>query len=213
MSTMWQKELSPLCNRKNGQEYLESLGIRYRQARDYHQKNILNKINDATKNRSDEKWLEKISAYEFELLCEYDAFMLTLYSMFDIMAQMINECVCTNRKPSKDISFKGICRECKDRKICDVPQEIDKIKGSHLYEELRNYCNISKHQFVKKGTLYIHFQKTDVVAGYSPVELKKWPADTPTPNTHRVLKKYLRFCGDSVTKVGVALVGELKAKQ
>ena len=206
MKTWNIKEFRTLCEQANneGVKFAESLSLKFLAARDYHQKNILQKLEEAKvlKEPSD------LVRLDFEIAWELDAFMNALNSMFDLLAQLINECLCLPRLPVEKGEF------CKASKW-DVPKDV-RCKVASMAEDewflrIRDYCNVSKHHYAIKGDVHVEFGNPDTHTGYRTKEFD-YKARVAQCITDQELGGCLKFVGRSVNEIGALLNHELLSR-
>ncbi len=134
--------------------YVESLIVK-NWAAIYHKENIekrLNKLRETGLRSSPEQILQ----YEKEITFELDALMATLNSMWDILAQLLNECFV--KTDSREMNFSKFSnpKECCYRLIPSEIQSILKsIRGNTLYRTITDYTNVSKHRYLPLGEIYM----------------------------------------------------------
>ncbi len=107
LNSKWNiREFRALCQQANneGVRFAESLSLKFIAARDYHHKNILQKLKEA----KEFKELKVLTRLDFEIACEMDAFMNALNSMFDSLAQLVNECLRSSKSPVEKVVFHKI---------------------------------------------------------------------------------------------------------
>jgi len=180
--------------------YTESLAFKYAAAK-YHTKIIQQKINEAVPVLS----LDKLLASDFEIAFELDALMAALNSIWDILAQLLNECFI--KIHTSEISFSEFSDPKKDF-YKSIPPEIqsilDSIRGNHLYATIKDYVNVSKHIYAIKGEIEVDFRETPTRVSYKTREFehKKGQRRRLTPDK---AFKCLEFAGKSVAQIGVKI--------
>jgi len=134
--------------------YVESLIVK-KWAAIHHKENIekrLNELKETGLRSSPEQMLQ----YEKEITFELDALMATLNSVWDILAQLLNECFV--KTDSREVSFSKFSnpKECCYRLIPSEIQPILKsIRGNKLYRTIKDYTNVSKHRYLPLGEIYM----------------------------------------------------------
>jgi len=134
--------------------YVESLIVK-KWAAIHHKENIekrLNELKETGLRSSPEQMLQ----YEKEITFELDALMATLNSVWDILAQLINECFV--KTDSSEVSFSKFSnpKECCYRLIPSEIQPILKsIRGNTLYRTIKAFANVSKHRYLPSGEIYM----------------------------------------------------------
>ena len=202
------KEFNALCHDLGLDKaclYADSLSIRWGAAR-YHKHNIQQKKNEL----NIETFPNKVADYTSEFNFELDALILTLNSIFDILAQLINECFV--KTDSSEVSFSKFCnpKECCYRLIPpEIQQILKSIRGNTLYQNIRAYANVSKHRYVIQGTNRIDFTKIPTTVSYGSIEFEykgKWHKLTLDAAC-----RYWKFVGKSVIQVGTKTQELVKA--
>ena len=200
------KEFRTLCKyaHTDGLMFAESLAVKYRAARDYHQKNTSEKLKEAEVSKA----LGDLARLDLEIAWELDAFMNALNSMFDILAQLINECLCSPKFPVEGVNIHKV-------KGWDVPKEIvqiiDNATMNELFNMIRGYSNVSKHRYAIKGDVHVDFSGLYVNTSYYSKEFTYKSKDTQHISDHE-LSNYLKFAGGVVDQVGMLLNRELLAR-
>jgi len=191
--------------------YADSLSIRWSTAR-YHKHNIQQNINKLNKINETHiiTFPNDVADYTSEFNFELDDLMLTLYSIFDILGQLINECFV--KTDSSEVSFSKFSnpKECCYRLIPpEIQQILKSIRGNTLYQKIRAYANVSKHRYVIQGTNRIDFTKIPTTVSYESTEFEyngEW---------HKLTKddafRCWEFVGKSVIQVGTKTQELLKA--
>ena len=195
--------------------YADSLSIRW-SAAIYHKGNIQQNINKL--NKINETHIitlpNDVADYTSEFNFELDDLMLTLYSIFDILGQLINECFIRPKIPARGLYFDNIL----NNKIGNISQNsippeihqiLGSIRGNTLYQKIRAYANVSKHRYVIQGTNRIDFTKIPTTVSYESTEFEyngEW---------HKLTKddafRCWEFVGKSVIQVGTKTQELVKA--
>lgn len=197
-------EFKTLCEQAHidGVPFAESLAVKYMASQGYHGKNILDKLKEAEALKSP----EDLARLDMEIAWELDAFMNALNSMFDILAQLINECLCSPKLPVGDVDIYKV-------KDWDVPREIieiiDNATTNEQFDMIRGYCNVSKHHYAIKGGVHVDFSGSDIKTNYYSNKFTNKSKDTKYINAHE-LSNYLKFAGGVVDQVGMLLNRELR---
>lgn len=206
MGTWNIKEFKDLCKQANrdGAKFAESLAVRFLAARDYHQKNILQKLEEA-KSLRDPKDLLRL---DHEIAWELDAFMNALNSNFDFLAQLTNECL---RKPKLDVTKVDPCHLnwMRGNGIADsVSNKFEDMAKDKWFTKIHDYCNVSKHHYAIKGDVHVEFGDARVKTGYHTKEFdfKQRCAQRMSDSE---LRDCIAFVGKYVDEIGVLLNREL----
>jgi hypothetical protein len=209
MGTWNIKEFKDLCKQANrdGAKFAESLAVRFMAARDYHQKNIFQKLEEAKSLRDS----NDLCRLDYEIAWELDAFMNALNSIFDFLAQLINECL---RKPKLDVAKVDPCRFnwMRGNGIADsVSNKFEDMVKDKWFTKIHDYCNVSKHHYAIKGDVNVEFGDARVKTWYYTKEFdfKQRCAQHISASE---LKDYLVFVGNYVNEIGVLLNHELSSR-
>ena len=206
METWNKREFRALCEQANndGIRFAESLSLKYLAARDYHQKNILQKLEEAKAFKE----LSDLTCLDFEIAWELDAFMNALNSVFDLLAQLINECLRLPRLPVEKVEFLEVSK-------WDVPKDIRckvaSVAKDEWFLRIRDYCNVSKHHYAIKGDVHVEFGDPDTHTGYRTKEFD-YKARVAQCISDRELEGCLKFVGRSVNEIGALLNHELLSR-
>lgn len=119
----------------------------------YHISNIRDRLEVVKQPR--QSYIQEVQRAELELQFEVDALILTLNSMFDLAAHIINEVVLKPKLHDK-VHLEEI-RKSKSLSII-FQKRIDRLTGNHIYKKIKSYSNISKHTKAIRGQLTIDFR-------------------------------------------------------
>jgi len=190
------KEFKQICLQKEFNEllhYTESLAFKW-QAAIYHKDNIEEKINGLQTDFS----LEKAARYDYEIIFEADALLTVLNSMWDILAQIINECFI--HKEIKKVYFCTILVNNHNLIPAQVKSYLVEIEEAELYKTIKAYCNTSKHRYAVRGN-------TDTDVSKKPYDVKfivdefEYNGKRYKLTQKKVLECY-KFAGKSFDTVG-----------
>jgi len=208
LNSKWNiREFRALCEQANneGVRFAESLSLKFIAARDYHHKNILQKLKEAKEFKD----LKDLTRLDFEIACEMDAFMNALNSTFDLLAQLVNECLRSSKSPAAKIEFHKIS------KWDDVPEgircKVARMAKNEWFLKIRDYCNVSKHHQVIKGDVHVEFLDLEIHTGYHTKEFN-YRKRIAQSISDRELDGCLKFVGRSVNGIGVILNQELLSR-
>ena len=189
--------------------YTESLAFKWEAAK-YHKGIIQQKMNESPKLSPN-----KLLAYDFEIAFELDALMSALNSIWDILAQLLNECFIRHKIDASSVSFNILSDTNKDyRKL--IPTEVrhitNNIPRSPPYPTIKDYVNVSKHRYAIKGEIDVDYREIPTRVSYKTqqFECKKGQRRRLTPNK---AFKCLEFVGKSVDQVGAEVQKEVKLGQ
>jgi hypothetical protein len=192
------KEFNALCHDLGLDKaclYADSLSIRWSAAR-YHKQNIQQKINEL----NIETFPEKVADYTSQFNFEFDALMLTLNSMWDILGQLINECFIRPKIDANKMYFDDIFKCYWDSIPSELKPILTSIKGNALYQKIKAYANVSKHKYVIQGTNQIDFTKIPTTVSYeAEFEYRRGEWHKLTLDA---AVKCCKFAGESVIQVG-----------
>jgi len=197
-------EFKVLCEQANneGYRFAESLAIKFRAARDYHQKTILQKLEEAQGLREP----NKLTRLDFEITCEIDAFMNALNSIFDLLAQLVNECL---RSPKSPVAKVNIHKTSEwDDVSEDLRCKILKMVKNEWFLKIRDYCNVSKHHRVIKADVQVDFFDKAIHTGFLTNKFD-YGERTAQSISNREIEGCLKFVGRSVEGIGVILNEEM----
>jgi hypothetical protein len=151
------KEFNKLCKQaglKGASVYIGSLVVK-KWAAYYHKENFQKKLSELKKKGLGFAPLRTLQ-YEKEIAFEIDALMVTLNSIWDILAQLINECFA--KIDSNEVSFNKFANP---KEYCHklIPSEIQplliSIRSNTLYRTINCYANVSKHKYLPSGDIYM----------------------------------------------------------
>ena len=188
-----------------GVRYAESLSLKFIAARDYRQQNTLQKL----KYAKEFKELEDLPRLDFEIAFEMDAFMNALNSMFDFLAQILNECLRPPKSPVEEVNFGKIS------KWDDVPEDLRckfiRMAKNEWFLKIRDYCNVSKHHYAIKGDVHVEFLDHERHTGYQTKEFN-YGKRIAQSISNQEINGCLKFVGRSVNGIGVILNQELLSR-
>ncbi len=194
------KEFKTLCLNSGFDEalfYTNSLAVKWNAAI-YHKGKIQQKIKEINST----SFLEKAPAYDYEIAFELDALMLTLNSVWDILAQLLNERFV--KTDSSEVSFSKFSnpKECYYRLIPpEIQQILEPIRGNALYRTIKTFANVSKHRHAPQGEINMDVSKKPANVSYI-IEYKKGKWHKLTPNE---AFRCMGFVGKSVDQVGAKI--------
>lgn len=201
------KEFNTLCLDSGFDKalfYTSSLAFKWH-ASIYHKDKIQQKIDEI----SPKSFLEKAPAYDLEIAFELDALMTTLNSMWDILGQLINECLIRPKRDTSEMYFDDVFKFCWDSIPSEIQPILKSIRGNALYHTIKAYANVSKHRYAIKGEVHMDVSKKPTKVSYviQEFEYKKgeWHRLTPDKTF-----KCLEFVGKSVDQIGAKIHESIK---
>jgi len=162
--------LKKFCDIHKRQElwsFVESCIFRYWAAL-YHLSNIRDKLERAREDGRSR--IEDVLKLEKELLFEVDALMLSLNSMFAIVAQVINEGLLVEKLHVTDVDLKEVSTS--GDLPADLREELRLMMGDTFYQRITCYSNTSKHIRAVRGQLSIDFRPETPEADYKINEFR-----------------------------------------
>ena len=183
--------------------YAESLVVK-NWAAIYHKENIGKRLNKlrATGLRSSP---EQILQYEKEITFELDALMATLNSMWDILAQLLNEYFV--QIDSSEVSFSKFSnpKECCYRLIpSEIQPILQSIRGNTLYRTIKAYTNVSKHRYLPLGESYMNVSAMPREVSYTTPEFEYKNGERQRLAIDKAFK-CLEFVIKSVDQIGAKI--------
>jgi hypothetical protein len=177
----------------------------------YHKKNVEKRLSEIQEKRL-KLSTGKLIEYEFEITFELDALVSTLNTVWDVLAQLINECFI--RIDICNVSFTKFSNP-KHPYYKLVPPKIQRIltsiRGNTLYRDIYCFTNISKHRYAVSGELVIDFSKESQSISYSTVKLEYKKREWHTFTDEKAFK-CVGFMIDSVNRVGFTINQLLKQR-
>jgi len=203
-------EFKKLCSATDkNQAYIlaRSLAFKYRAARDYHKYNILDRLAKIKNEGSAFLLTSEFFQCELEIGFEADALVSALNSMWDIIAQLLNECFGNPKLPVKSVCFDNIVKKCS--LSTDIKDAVGKMLCDKYYKEIRSYCNVSKHHYAIEGDIKVDFGKNIKRVSYQAKQFE-YERIKYSPSVDEVIQ-YIKFVGNSVDEIGSLIQIELSS--
>lgn len=190
--------LKEFCSQHNQQELWEFIRscIFRNWAAKYHLSNIRDKLEIAEQPPN----IQKIANVELQLQAEVDALMLTLNSMFALAAQIVNEAILEPKLPTDEVKLEELSQS--KTLPGDFKEHFAQLRGSHIYNRIRKYSNISKHIKAIGGQLDVDFGQDITQVDYKTDEFDVKP---PTVLSIEDLEKCRKFTEERIISL-IALV-------
>ena len=174
--------------------YTKSLAFKWNAAI-YHKDKIQQKIDEI----NPQSFLEKAPAYDLEIAFELDALMTTLNSMWDILGQLINECLIRPKRDTSKMYFDDVFKCCWNSIPSEIQPILKSIRGNELYRIIKAYANVSKHRYAIQGEVYMDMGKKPTKVSYVIPEFE-----------YKKTFECLDFVGKSVDQIGARIHESIK---